>query len=247
MRLLRTAPTVVAALATAGCATLQINGTTQRIPVTSAPPSAEVFLNGQAVGVTPVEIAASRRAAEHHVRVEGLGERTLRRSISWWLLVDIGVGALISTFAIAHRQADGAEPHLGHTLGVAAGAGPVLLDLLTGAAFRFQGRVDFSLSEKSGTQRLVTPNEPRSRSLPAAHAAASAREGSAADSVRSHLGYALLKLLYPAAAQLQGTQLNRGVEPDQSLRRAGVLVLRDRDVRHVHGPEAAHGLVERAP
>ena len=143
MGFLRIVPVVVA-LATAGCATLQTNGSTQRVPVTSAPSGANVFVDGQVVGVTPVEIVVRRRAAEHHVRVEGGGEQTLRRSISWWLLADVGVGVLISVFALAHRQADGVEPHFGHTLGAAAGAGPVLLDFLTGAAFRFPNRVDFS-------------------------------------------------------------------------------------------------------
>ena len=162
MRFLTNVPVVVA-LAATGCATLQTNGSTQRIPVTSTPPAAEVLLDGQAVGVTPVEVVVSRRA-EHEIRIVKEGwrssEQTLRRSTSWWLLADVGVGVLISIFALAHRQADGVDPHFGHTLGVAAGAGPVLLDYLTGAAFRFQSRVDASL-EPAGQRGGCVNHPPR--------------------------------------------------------------------------------------
>ena len=105
MRFLTNVPVVVA-LAATGCATLQTNGSTQRIPVTSTPPAAEVLLDGQAVGVTPVEVVVSRRA-EHEIRIVKEGwrssEQMLRRSTSWWLLADVGVGVLISIFALAHR------------------------------------------------------------------------------------------------------------------------------------------------
>ena len=142
LRFLRTAP--VAALTATRCATLQTNGSTQRVEVSSTPPAAEVFLDGQAVGVTPVEVVVSRRDPIPAIRIEKDGfrpsEQKLRRSTSWWLLADVGVGVLISIFALAHRQADGVDPHFGHTAGVAAGAVPVVLDYLTGAAFRFQPR-----------------------------------------------------------------------------------------------------------
>ena len=132
LRFLRTAPVVAALAATTGCATLETNGSTQRVEVSSTPPAAEVFLDGQAVGVTPVEVVVSRRDPIPAIRIEKDGfrpsEQKLRRSTSWWLLADVGVGVLISIF----------DPHFGHTAGVAAGAMPVVLDYLTGAAFRFQ-------------------------------------------------------------------------------------------------------------
>ena len=162
MRFLRTAP--IAALAAVGCATLQTNGSTQRILVSSTPPAAEVFLDGQAVGVTPVEVVVSRRA-EPVVRIEKDGfrpsEQTLRRSTSWWLLADVGVGALVSIFALAHRQADGVDPHFGHTAAVAAGAAPVVLDYLTGAAFKFPPRVDAHLAQRAPGSRLREPERDR--------------------------------------------------------------------------------------
>ena len=160
LRFLRTAP--VAALAATGCATLQTNGSTQRVEVSSTPPAAEVFLDGQAVGVTPVEVVVSRRDPIPAIRIEKDGfrpsEQKLRRSTSWWLLADVGVGVLISIFALAHRQADGVDPHFGHTAGVAAGAVPVVLDYLTGAAFRFQPRrVDATLAP-ARARRMTVPD-----------------------------------------------------------------------------------------
>lgn len=128
----------------ASCATLQINGPTQRIAVESTPPGGRVYLDGRAVGATPTEIVVSRRNADPVIRIEEDGfsphKRTLRRSTSWWLLLDAGVGAMVSVYAFAHRQADGVDPHLGHTIGVVAGAAPVILDYLTGAAFKFPPR-----------------------------------------------------------------------------------------------------------
>ena len=162
MRFLRTVP--IAALAAMGCATLQTNGSTQRILVSSTPPAAEVFLDGQAVGVTPVEVVVSRRA-EHVVRIEKDGfrpsEQTLRRSTSWWLLADVGVGTLVSIYALAHRQADGVNPHFGHTAGVAAGAAPVVLDYLTGAAFKFSSQVDAHLAQRAPGSRVREPERHR--------------------------------------------------------------------------------------
>ena len=172
LRFLRTAP-VVAALVATGCATLQTNGSTQRVEVSSTPPAAEVFLDGQAVGVTPVEVVVSRRDPIPAIRIEKDGfrpsEQKLRRSRSWWLLADVGVGVLISIFALAHRQADGVDPHFGHTAGVAAGAVPVVLDYLTGAAFRFQPRrVDATLAPVRA-RRITVPNGVIEGLLPRRH------------------------------------------------------------------------------
>ncbi len=88
-------------------------------------------------------------------------EQTLRRSTSWWLLADVGVGALVSIYALAHRQADGVDPHFGHTAAVAAGAAPVVLDYLTGAAFKFPPRVDAHLAQRAPGSRLpgIEPND----------------------------------------------------------------------------------------
>ena len=132
---------LVAALGTVSCATLQTNGPTQRVAVTSTPPAAEVFLDGRAVGITPVEVVVSRRNAEPVIRVEKDGfrprEQRLRRSTSWWLLSDVCSGALIGYSAawITGRYA-----------GAAVGGVPVALDYVTGAAYKFPSRVKVSLA-----------------------------------------------------------------------------------------------------
>lgn len=132
---------VVVVLGTAGCATLQTNGPTQRVAVTSAPPAAEVFLDGRAVGVTPVEVVVRRRNAEPVIRVEKNGfrprEQRLRRSTSWWLLSDLCAGAFIGWSAMWIT---------GHYAGAAASGVPAALDYVTGAAYRFPSRVKFSLA-----------------------------------------------------------------------------------------------------
>ena len=225
MGFLRIVPVVVA-LATAGCATLQTNGSTQRVPVTSAPSGANVFVNGQVVGVTPVEIVVRRRAAEHHVRVEGGGEQTLRRSISWWLLADVGVGVLISVFALAHRQADGVEPHFGHTLGAAAGAGPVLLDFLTGAAFRFPNRVDFS-GLGLGQPRAEEPMSRCSRT------ATSPRRPEAGSGAPEGLSTALRRGRATASSSPVGTRPTLGADP--RIPRAAA--------EGAHGPTSSHPFI----
>ena len=132
---------LVVALGTVSCATLQTNGPTQRVAVTSTPPAAEVFLDGRAVGITPVEVVVSRRNAEPVIRVEKDGfrprEQRLRRSTSWWLLSDVCSGAFIGYSAawITGRYA-----------GAAAGGVPVALDYVTGAAYKFPSRVRVSLA-----------------------------------------------------------------------------------------------------
>lgn len=132
---------VVAALGTVNCATLQTNGSTQRVAVTSAPPAAEVFLDGRAVGVTPVEVVVSRRSAEPVIRVEKDGfrprERRLRRSTSWWLLSDLCAGAFIGYAALWIT---------GRYAGAAAGGAPTALDYVTGAAYKFPSRVKVGLA-----------------------------------------------------------------------------------------------------
>ena len=75
MPFLRAGALAAAVLATANCATLYVNGTTQRIEVTSTPPGAEVFLDGEPVGTTPAEVVVSRRNRDRviHIEKEGSG------------------------------------------------------------------------------------------------------------------------------------------------------------------------------
>ena len=68
---LRTSAPAVALIAAAGCATMA-NGTTQRIPVTSEPAGAQVFVDGRAVGTAPTRVTVSRRSGRE-IRVEKAG------------------------------------------------------------------------------------------------------------------------------------------------------------------------------
>ena len=51
---------IAAVIAVSGCVTLH-SGTTQRIRVASTLPDTQVFLDGQLVGATPLDVTVSRR------------------------------------------------------------------------------------------------------------------------------------------------------------------------------------------
>ncbi len=84
--------TLALSLATLGCASL-VHGTTQVIPVTSDPPGALVTVDSVVAGRTPL-VTTMRRGAEHVVRITydtfPTATRAVQRSLSPWLLVDIG-------------------------------------------------------------------------------------------------------------------------------------------------------------
>lgn len=130
-------------MATAGCA-LQMNGTTQRLAVASAPPGARVFLDGERVGVTPVEVVVRRRDAEVVLKLEKDGfrsaEKILRRSPSRWLWLDVPMSVF---FGWAGYWVQGVRTeNTAHAIaGAVAGASPAILGIATGAAFSFPDRI----------------------------------------------------------------------------------------------------------
>jgi len=73
------------ALFAQGCATLTRSGT-QRIPVTSSPAGAEVFVNGACQGLTPLSIRLPRKEKGQIIRIESPGynpvEIQARRTVS---------------------------------------------------------------------------------------------------------------------------------------------------------------------
>lgn len=87
------------------CATVLRPFPTQRVRVESDPPGAQVFIDGEKVGVTPMVTGVSRRRAEHGLRFEKEGclpeDYSLRRSMSSWVFftvysaVTVGIGGLI--------------------------------------------------------------------------------------------------------------------------------------------------------
>ena len=73
---------------TAGCATLVRPNTMQPVTITSDPPAARVFVDGELIGVAPVAVDLNRRVAHYDLRAEkdGCPPRELRlgRSLSRW-------------------------------------------------------------------------------------------------------------------------------------------------------------------
>ncbi len=147
-----------------GCA-YGMNGTTQRIAVTSTPTSAQVVLDGEPVGVTPVNVVVPRRAADTLLQIEKDGfrtyEMTLERSASRWLWVDVPLSVVFgwAGYFVQGARTESTVQALG---GAAAGFSPVLVALATGAAFAVPGRVTAVLVRGSGGQggksRVTEPN-----------------------------------------------------------------------------------------
>ena len=117
-----------------GCATI-LGGRSQDIEVTSSPPGAKVFINGEQRTTTPGVISLQRRGS-HILRIEREGyepiEMKMRRSMSGWILADILYGAAVFGVWFAAL--------LGET-GVGGiifwnGLPPLGIDLITGAAFK---------------------------------------------------------------------------------------------------------------
>lgn len=92
----RLVPTLSLAVALSSNCSLS-RGTTQLVAVRSTPPGAEVSLNGEPVGETPLFVEVRRRDAEPVLRFEEAGfesiERELERRRSGWFWGDVAVAA----------------------------------------------------------------------------------------------------------------------------------------------------------
>ena len=144
-----------AVLLAAGCATMR-NGTSQRVAVTSSPPGAEVYVNGQPAGITPTEVTVSRRREVHRIRV-GSETRRIRRRFSPWAALDVPMGFLAAGLGITYLS-DGGDSGIPVRHGMAVGLVPIVVDLLTGGAYSFPRRAEFSApSGRLRTQRPLRP------------------------------------------------------------------------------------------
>ena len=173
-----------AGLVSANCATLQMNGPSQRIRVTSTPPGAEVSLDGRPAGATPAEVTVSRRNRAPVIRVEKDGfrphEQKLQRSQSWWLLADAALaGALYLAVALtvsgpsAWEIGEGPPTFNENLIAASVAAAPLVVDFLSGAAFTFRpgqvdaalgpARADSRLRPRSGTMRGAAGQRPDAR------------------------------------------------------------------------------------
>ena len=124
----------------ASCATL-FTGTTQRVPVTSRPERAEVFVDGVSVGFTPVELTL-RRNAEYAVDVR-LGDRVrsfallngVQGAVVIVDLVPVGFAGGLVLLASGF----GSNADVAGMVGVLAlSAVPALVDYGTGALFQLR-------------------------------------------------------------------------------------------------------------
>lgn len=167
-RFVRAAAAAAVAAAAGGCA-LPINGRTQRIAVTSTPPHARVLLDGNPVGVTPLDVDVRRRDADARLRIEKEGfrpeERPLRRSWSRWLLLDAPAGYFLGGLVgLLILQEDGGIPDRrgrGPVLGgLSAGLAPAIVDVVTGAAFAFPFQAHADLVPAGAPRREPVPGTP---------------------------------------------------------------------------------------
>lgn len=161
-----------AVLVSANCATLQMNGPSQRIRVTSTPPGAEVSLDGRPAG--GVEVTVSRRNRAPVIRVEKDGfrphEQKLQRSPSWWLLADAALaGALYLAVALtvsgpgAWEIGEGPPTFNENLIAASVAAAPLVVDFLSGAAFTFRpGQGDAALGP-ARARRMEAPAPLRAR------------------------------------------------------------------------------------
>lgn len=141
--------TVLCASLLVGCAAV-FRGPVQTVPVTSAPTGAEVYLNGELVGTTPLEVEVAS-GSTHELRIRsGTQERvvTLTPGIddagSRYLALDVVPGGVVIVGAVLLAAAadcpgiSEAFCNAGGIVGAAAGAAliaiPIGIDLATGAA-----------------------------------------------------------------------------------------------------------------
>lgn len=131
-------------------------GRTQLVHVTSTPPTAQVSLNGESVGETPVHVEVRRRDAEPVLRIEKAGfgsvekrlDRRLSRRFIWG---DLVVALLLGGVAWAGASIDsgGYGPEsigFGALWSTAVLAPPLAL----GSAFEFPTEVDVALRRSNG-------------------------------------------------------------------------------------------------
>lgn len=125
------------------CAVM-FNGTTQTVPVRSTPSRAEVFVDGEPVGFTPVELELTR--GRSHVVTVRYGEQErvfhLVNEIQGGMvaldLVPAAVGGAAALVVCAfYAEYGGGSSCLAPAVGaIAVGAIPIAVDLGTGAAYR---------------------------------------------------------------------------------------------------------------
>jgi hypothetical protein len=151
-------------LISVGCATMT-RSSRQRIPVTSAPAGATVFVNGQLQGVTPLELKLSKSGRGRVIRIEFPGYnpveiRLAKKTSGALFLSNILLGLIPAVlpatyYSLSH---DGKGFMMTWTLSAAAlGALFTAVDSGSGAIYDIEPReIIVTLKKVSGTPRVDT-------------------------------------------------------------------------------------------
>ena len=151
---MRTITIAVACMTLQGCATM-LDRSPRRVLVASTPPGAEVFVDGDRVGTTPTSVRPDAGA----IRLEsgGLTQHVrLSREASPWLWANIPAGfptALLG-FAVGHRLCDECDPGPKLVPAVFASLVPIIVDLMSGRAFRYPWRVHVAFEPPANQSSL---------------------------------------------------------------------------------------------
>ena len=127
-----------------GCATI-MNGRHQRVTVVSEPPGAEVVLDDEAAGVTPVTVDVSRfNPGTLQISKQGFvcEYRKIERMLSRWILGSVALVVLPAT-----AQGDSTDPVIGVLGSLASTVG---IDVLTGGAFKLENVIRIELEPVHG-------------------------------------------------------------------------------------------------
>ncbi len=146
LRLLRNASVAAAVVAATGCATM-FDRSPRRILVASTPSGAEVFVDGDRVGTTPTSVRSD--AGSIGLESGPLAQRVrLSREASPWLWADIPASLLTGFlgFGLGHRLCDECDLRPKMIPGVFTSLLPIIVDLVTGRAYRYPSRVHVTLA-----------------------------------------------------------------------------------------------------
>ena len=156
-----------------GCATMFNRTAQRRVLVTSTPPRAEVFIDGDPVGTTPTSVVVRDSAAEIRLESDGQSRQVrLSRRMSPWVWADLPAGALTGLLGAVAFRCD--ECDLNYVAGVFTSMAPLIVDLVTGRAMSLPSTISITLLSTSSRSLDVPPRlpvldgQPGSRSTPPA-------------------------------------------------------------------------------
>ena len=156
---MKTIAIAIVCMALQGCATM-FDRSPRRVLVASTPPGADVYVGGARVGRTPTAIDPT----SEDVTVEMSGRTELVRlspEASPWLWADIpaAIGTGFLGFGLGHRLCDECDLRPKMVPAVFTSLVPIIVDLVSGRAFRYPSRIHVSLAP-TGSRSLNAPVDP---------------------------------------------------------------------------------------